>query len=418
MPDNHYNQHIKGVIYENQKVSAEDHAALFQMLISDGVISGCGVSSLLNKLTISSGVFILAGRLARIEASEEIEIPDTIADTTVRLTGVCDLTQIATKTEFQQFYFRLDPISNGEYPALRKENINSGNGQYYEVEWAILAIDAQGAITNCDVRIGESSGGGGSGGSNFISEEDITFNGAPISGSSTVLYSSNGSDWEVIILEAAADTIAFAKRPGAVDICMVSAGNTGSQGSNGQSQYISNPKGGDGGNGGEVLNSMNFTLDRGEYDVTVGTASNPDTSIANVNSTDPLLKAYQANGEANGGSGDGRQNGGDGKLAFGDDGVINTTYKTRKYGAGGGKGGYYRSTVVYANGVGGTTGGGDGGLATNSAQGGTAGADHTGSGGGGGSCWYEPNYATYYGASGGAGGSGIIMIRNHRSSAA
>lgn len=403
-----YNQHIKGVTFQNQRVGAPDHAALFQMLISDGVISGCGASKSLNVLTISSGLFILAGRLLRIEASEPITInteDPTLVNKTLRLTAVIDLNQVATRSEFQQFYFRLDDPST----ALRTENINTGTGKYYEVEWGTIITDSEGSIDSYNITIGESSGGGGGGGSNFISEEDITFDGASISGSSTVLYSSSGTDWEVIILEASGQNIEFAKRPGSVDICLVSAGNDGSDGHSRK-----------GGNGGEVLNSNMFTLEQGSYSVTVGisgSGNTHDTSIYNFGGSEPLLKAYQANGENNGGN-DTTANGGNGVYAFDDDEVINQTYKTRKYGAGGGRGsvcsknsstGIWSTSV--ASGSGGTTGGGAGYPAGDGASAGN-GLANTGSGGGGGRQGTTAGGVSY--GAGGSGGSGIIIIRNHR----
>lgn len=398
---------IQGVIYQNQKVSAEDHAALFQMFISDGILSGCGMSKLRNVLTISSGMFVLAGRLSKIVGSEQITIPDTIRSTTVRLTGVIDLAQSATKTEFHQFSFRLDPASNNTYPALRKENINTGNGQYYEVEWAILTIDGDGNITNVEQKIGNSEGTTPSGGGSFISETDFEFSGDP----NKILYTSDGTHWEIIILEAANATLAFKKRPGPVDMCLVAAGNTGKHGKNdgAESTY--------GGNGGEVLTNKGTVLAQGAYSVTVGKAdSDPDTSISNAGSTEPLLKALQANGANNRGTTSSR-NGDDGSLAFEDDEVLNDTYKGKKYGAGGGAGGRYTrlsngtDRADAAPGTGGTTGGGTGGTSTGE---GSAGASNTGSGGGGGHYLIIQSNSMTYGGVGGLGGSGIMFIRDAR----
>lgn len=407
---------ITGVTFSNQRVSAADHAALFQLLMSDGVISGCGVNTLRNTLTISSGSFILAGRMIKIEGSEVITIPETMISVNARLTGVIDLAQAAEVGNFGQFKFRLDVQSGGAYPELRKENINTGNGQYYEVEWGTLVIDSQSNISSYSGTIGQSEGGG-QGGSNFISESDITFDGASISGSSTVLYSSSGTDWEIIILEAANKVLEFAKRPGAVDICLVAAGCEGNYGNN-----ASNPR--KGGNGGEVVNSSTFTLDQGGYAVTVGVGDSGmvhDTSIYNAGGSEALLIARQLNGENNGGN-DTTANGGDGVFAFGDDEVLNQTYKTRKYGAGGGRGGVFEKnsqsgvwSESVASGSGGTTGGGDG-QGTGDTPPIHPGAANTGSGGGGGR-QATAGGNVYYG-NGALGGSGIIIIRNHRTTPA
>ena len=405
---------IQGIIYSNQRVAAAEHAALFQMFISDGVISGCGFSVLRNTLTISSGLFIVAGRLTRIIGSETLDTGSNVSKT-MKLIGRCDMTH-DNDPNFDQFYFTL--VEN-DYE-LRKEAINTGSGQYYEIEWATITIDSQGVITSYNVTIGESQGGGGQGGSNFITDSDYTFSGDP----NAILYSSSGTDWEIIILEAAAATLNFTKRPGLVDVCLVSAGNNG---------YAANASGGNarkGGNGGEVLNSIGFTLDSGGYVVNVGTNnvdSNTNTFIKNSGSDTALVEADPANGATNGGNTTGAEdgNGGDGEYAFGDDGVINQTYKTRKYGAGGGRGGVYvknsstgiitPSGVSGTNGTGGTTGGGVGAGAVESDTNGHSATDNTGSGGGGGRI-FTAGGQTYTNSIGGTGGSGIIIIRNHRAS--
>lgn len=409
---------IQGVTYDNQRVSAADHAALFQMFITDGIMSGCGMSTLRNTLTISSGSFILAGRLTKIVGSETITIPNGVVSTTKKLIAVCDMGGAHTRTEFGQFYFKLE---NSDY-TLKKENINSGSGQYYEIEWATLTIDASSNITSYTVTIPEAGSSGGGGTSNFITDSDYTFSGDP----NALLYSSSGTDWEIIILEAAAATLNFTKRPGFVDVCLVSAGNNG---------YAANASGGNarkGGNGGEVLNSIGFTLDSGGYVVNVGTnnvGSNTNTFIKNSGSDTALVEADPANGATNGGNTTGADdgNGGDGEYAFGDDGVINQTYKTRKYGAGGGRGGVYvknsstgtiaPSGVSGTNGAGGTTGGGAGAGAVESDTNGHSATDNTGSGGGGGRV-FTAGGQTYTNSIGGTGGSGIIIIRNHRTTPA
>ena len=149
---------IQGVVFSNQKVSAADHAALCELFISDGVINGCSTSFSLNILSIASGMFVLKGRLIKIIGSEQITIPDSMVPSSgtadIRLTGVIDTTLTSTETVFDQFYYRLDPSSGGSYPALVQESINTGNGHLYEVEWAIITVNAQGGIESVNVSIG------------------------------------------------------------------------------------------------------------------------------------------------------------------------------------------------------------------------------------------------------------------------
>lgn len=404
---------IQGVTYNNQRVSAADHASLFQMFITDGKLNGCGISTRRNTLTITSGSFIVAGRLTKIVGSETITIPEGVTSTSKKLIGVCDMGQTAQVNSFGQFYFKLEDSSY----TLKKEDINTGNGQYYEVEWSTLTIDSEGNITAHNDTFPEAGNSGGGGGSNFISDSDYTFTGDP----NKLLYSSSGTDWEIIILEAATATLNFTKRPGNVDIFMVSAGGDGNGGTNGASSYSSTS--GNGGNGGERVTSTETILNSGAYTVTVGTAdenADHDTSICVSGSEDPIVKAYRANGghPASGNGATHNSSADDGGYAFGDaDGVINTTYKSVKYGAGGGQGAVYKTSTLVASTVGGATGGGSGAayIPNESNRGGDA-SPNTGSGGGGGRSAYIGNM--YYGTSGGFGGSGIIIIRNHRTTPA
>ena len=395
---------IQGVIYQNQKVSAEDHAALFQMFISDGILSGCGVSKLRNVLTISSGMFVLAGRLSKIIGSEQITIPDTIRSTTVRLTGVIDLTQSATKTEFHQFSFRLDAASGGTYPALRKENINTGNGQYYEVEWAILTIDSDGNIANVETKIGNSEGttpGGGGG-----SESDFHFD-----TENGMLYVKEGSDWEVAFLKSG--TLTLDKSLSNVDIFIVDAGGNGSSGATGDSS------GGSGGNGAKMQLIANTTIPSGVYPITIGenaaartyigSSSNPNYAV------DPEV-GFQAGGSPAIGGQTGNvaaetvEGVRDGTLAFGDSSTL--IFAGRLYGAPGGGGGErsaYAGTY-HAGADGANTGAGNGG--NDSHKEGYDASANTGSGGGGGfGHATSPSGGGGVGYAGGKGGSGIILIR-------
>lgn len=99
-----------------------------------------------------------------------------------------------------------------------------------------------------------------------------------------------------------------------------------------------------------------------------------------------------ANGE-NGGNGQGRTT-----RAFGD--ANGTLYA----GGGGGGGVRHEASVTKTPGMGGEGGGGDGGVYN---QDGASGAANTGGGGGGGGC----DYASKKYSKGGAGGSGIVIIK-------
>lgn len=223
---------------------------------------------------------------------------------------------------------------------------------------------------------------------------------------------SETGDWEMAFLGNC--TISFSKDVD-VDVFAVGGGQAGGGGSAYTLQYA---YGGDGGNGGGIVNrSMALSKDTA-YSVAIGGSGASTTAFG--------LTA-EAGGSSNGGNGarmgtdqaeplDPRDSseGGPGAYAFGD---ANTQYNPgTKYGAGGGGGGCAMSasnTKAASNG--GNTGGGSGGVG-DPASAGSAGQSNTGSGGGGGGG--ASHYGGQWGATGagGLGGSGIVIIRNARNS--
>lgn len=395
---------IQGVTYDNQRVSAADHASLFQMFITDGVMSGCGMSTLRNTLTISSGSFILAGRLTKIVGSETITIPNDVENTTKRLIAVCDMGGAHTRTEFGQFYFKLE---NSDY-TLKKENINSESGRYYEVEWGTLTIGSQGIITAVNKTIPDAGSGGSAVGDNHLTADDFEY----VTGQ--YQFETSGDDWELAFLSSG--TFKLNKNLNGIDIFIVGAGFDG---------YTNVRESGttdhDGGDGGYYHTWESDALASGTYEVTIGASGGAISSIGEraVSSSDEhkvggLGSVQTANNTmTTGGTGD------DGVYAFGSStSLINSG---RKYGAsagGGGARGYTGSAAIYGSGgAGGVTGAGSGGAPYNGSQDGSNATANTGAGGGGRAVNVWNGSASVNGTPG-IGGSGIIVIRNHRTTPA
>ena len=406
---------IKGVIYSNQKVSAQDHAALFQMLISDGIIYGCGSSSRLNVFTVSAGSFIAAGRLTRIVGSESVTISTTQSNVFARIKGVCDMTQVATRKDFYQFRFEVEYAATVDgFPSLVRENINT-DGETYEFEWAILTIGETGIITNIDVKIGQSHSGGTGGG---VTEDLFASYGT--SGVDYV-FASSGDNWEVAFLTSNAN-FHLDRALENVDIFMISAGeNGGNSRTSGTSTYAE-AWGGDGGDGGDYISSIGTTIPFGDYNVKIGQSGDKVTSIGSLFTTDPQHSPSAAHKEG-GAAGHVAPsystsaidrypagNGEDGVLAWNDPNTL--IYPNRIYGSSSGGG---NGTSLYSNAPGTSSVGSSGtnaGVSKNKNQNGEDGVANTGSAGGAagstvgtGSSWQT--------AAGGDGGSGIILIRNH-----
>lgn len=222
-----------------------------------------------------------------------------------------------------------------------------------------------------------------------------------------------GDNWELVFLGRG--TITFTEEDVDVDVFAVGGGGSGTAGE-GWTQNWAYAYGGNGGNGGEIVNATGITLTKGTaYSIEIGGSGQPTTAFG-----------YTAEGANGARGGDGARNGtkyqsgdeprnstagGPGQYAFGD---ANTQYRPgAKYGAGGGGGG----ADSKPGSAGGDTDGGAGGVG-NPAANGNAGLDCTGSGGGGGGAQSDWGDSHGYGkaGTGGLGGSGIVIIRNARTS--
>lgn len=254
-------------------------------------------------------------------------------------------------------------------------------------------------------------------------------------------FSQSGNNWEIKLLSGTNATFKFNKDPGEVDIFLVGAGAPGAGGYNiyNRENTFNYSYGGAGGNGGECKTILLAPIQkRRSYVITIG-ANGSDTLFDNYIAlggssswvgTDTDTRKQGGVGATSNGSGlntsgvvGGTQSeagaGQDGYFAFNENSGI-------KYGASGGGGGASvqrtgwkdqaaGTTQVYwgtaSNKSGGTTGGGAGGTVNQGLANNGSNATNYGSGGGGGGAGINTGNTD-----GGTGGSGIIIIRNHRSS--
>ena len=232
-------------------------------------------------------------------------------------------------------------------------------------------------------------------------------------------YASSGTDWEIAF--KASGTLKFKKNPGPIDVFLVGAGGDGDDGSLYEYGGAYSAKGGKGGDGGELVTQTNVTTVKRGRNYPAQVAANADTTIFGFTAS-----AHSGNeggagsmtGLVSGGSDAG--NGTAGSYAFGaSTSLINSGVK---YGASGGGGGSRRKTdwAGRSYGYGATTGSGHGGEAHDydystpgAADDGADATANTGAGGGGGASVIDGSKNITKG-DGGAGASGIIIIRNHR----
>lgn len=200
-----------------------------------------------------------------------------------------------------------------------------------------------------------------------------------------------------------------------IDIFLVGGGSSGADG-------YSNAAGGAGGNGGESILISNFKpITSQTYPMIIGSSDSDTIGF------DRIARAGYGSSGGHGGECWGNSHdaypsaGSNGVVAFNGSNItglslLPSSYRNVLYGAGGGGADCVNSLYVWSTGAGsndgGLTGGGEGGSDPNGGQDaiGKPGLTNTGGGGGGG-CGNGAVPAYF---SGGAGGSGIILIRDAR----
>lgn len=234
-------------------------------------------------------------------------------------------------------------------------------------------------------------------------------------GNCDIYYDTAGTDgtvnWQIVFLTSG--TLRFSRVVPNLDVFLVGHGETGHQGTYSSPFYY----GGKGGRGGELKTVRSVPVSAGvDYSIVIPaegsntTASFRSDCFARSGNEDSSIGASGGVGAHVAdnnpfAAGSGTQGG----LSFG--GVEGEDrsgyYPNYRYGAGGGGGGAGSPGGTHQNGgAGGTNGGGQGG--NYNGDGSAASQNNSGSGGGGGGKNADVNYL------GGAGGPGIVIIRNAR----
>lgn len=263
-----------------------------------------------------------------------------------------------------------------------------------------------------------------------IKEEDFQYSGQYI------FASDEHGNWELALLTGNTTSLYFLKTPGKVDLFLVAGGKTASYyPDTPQNAYQGPSHGGIGGNGGETITKLNEKLvSKTSYNITIGNSDeNTIFSGGGINfvagNNEGItggtggLAAYDTTVDAPAPS--------DGIYAYNEnsDTLMFTEQQLQghRFGAPGGGGGsmvqvnQYSSQAYASNALGGESNGlnheyGKGG--SYGSKNGSSGYANHGQGGGGPYYWWTGSVSRYgdgTDAALGKGGSGIIIIRNHRS---
>ncbi len=134
---------IHGINFDNQTVTAKDHGHLFQCVIEDGILSGCGLSFSGTSLVIAPGYFLVAGREMKLTANTNV----TIAGATsgfARVLLTIDLSKVATEELFEQANFELQYANSvAAFPELNQEEVNS-TGTVYQFPLCVVSLGTSG----------------------------------------------------------------------------------------------------------------------------------------------------------------------------------------------------------------------------------------------------------------------------------
>lgn len=134
---------IRGITFPGQKVPAIAHGAIFDRLITDGRLHGCGLSKSGRALNIGTGLFVEAGRLIEIATTETVSVAGTSGY--ARIKGVIDTSKGSSADSFQQFAWVVDYASTPDgFDALTQGKVNEGGAATYEMELCVVAVNASG----------------------------------------------------------------------------------------------------------------------------------------------------------------------------------------------------------------------------------------------------------------------------------
>lgn len=134
---------IKPITFPGQKVPAVAHGAIFQRLLRDGKLYGCGISKSGSTLNIGAGLFVEAGRLIEILTTETVSVAGTSGY--ARIKGVIDTSKGSSADSFQQFAWVVDYASTPDgFDALTQGKVNEGGAATYEMELCVVAVNASG----------------------------------------------------------------------------------------------------------------------------------------------------------------------------------------------------------------------------------------------------------------------------------
>lgn len=131
---------IEGLIYDERNNTAKDWGNILQVLLPDGIISGCKITISGVYVSISTGYFVSGGRVVHVSENTASRPITSMQSGYARWIYETDLTQPASSGQFQQYDMKFDFSATTTFPELVQEDINNGSGTKYQSMVCIVRI--------------------------------------------------------------------------------------------------------------------------------------------------------------------------------------------------------------------------------------------------------------------------------------
>lgn len=133
---------LTGITFANQKITPSDDGRLYGAMLSDGILTGCGITFAAATLSIAAGSLLIGTRELRT-SGETLSVMGATSGY-ARVIIDIDLTRAATKTSFEQAQFQIQyAASLDAFAALEQQDINTA-GTHYQAVFCVLSLGTAG----------------------------------------------------------------------------------------------------------------------------------------------------------------------------------------------------------------------------------------------------------------------------------
>lgn len=133
---------LTGITFSNQKITPSDDGRLYGSLLSDGILTGCGITFAAATLSIAAGSLLIGTRELRT-SGETLSITGATSGY-ARIIVDIDLTRAATKASFEQAQLQVEYAASPDaFPALEQQDINTA-GTHYQASFCVVSLGEAG----------------------------------------------------------------------------------------------------------------------------------------------------------------------------------------------------------------------------------------------------------------------------------